>query len=225
MTKEADVVHPLRNRFAKLSQHAHKIIIGSSVAAVLTTGGIGYALSTADSPDTAQAASLVAPRASQDAADRSYVRPSVPASPSPSAVVSRPAAPPRAAVPKSTKTATTRATSRATTAAAIPASCKPYAGNKLIACRLLPAYGFSSSQMDPLIKLWTRESNWQTTAENSSSGAYGIPQALPGDKMASIASDWRTNPATQITWGLGYIKDVYGSPAGAWAHSQATGWY
>lgn len=73
--------------------------------------------------------------------------------------------------------------------------------------------------------LWNKESGWRTTARNPSSGAYGIPQALPGSKMASAGSDWRTNPATQIRWGLGYIGDRYGSPLKAWGHSKRTGWY
>ncbi len=103
--------------------------------------------------------------------------------------------------------------------------CATYSGNRRIACNMLPSFGFSTSQMPPLDKLWQRESGWRHTASNPSSGAYGIPQALPGSKMATAGSDWRTNPATQIKWGLGYIKQRYGSPAGAWRHSQSTGWY
>jgi murein DD-endopeptidase MepM/ murein hydrolase activator NlpD len=83
----------------------------------------------------------------------------------------------------------------------------------------------TGSQYGCLVLLWTRESNWSYRANNPSSGAYGIPQALPGSKMASAGSDWRTNPATQIRWGLGYIRARYGTPCGAWAHSQSTGWY
>jgi hypothetical protein len=82
-----------------------------------------------------------------------------------------------------------------------------------------------AGQFTCLNLLWNRESGWNYQAYNSSSGAYGIPQALPGYKMATIASDWRTNPATQIKWGLNYIADRYGTPCGAWSHSQATGWY
>jgi hypothetical protein len=63
------------------------------------------------------------------------------------------------------------------------------------------------------------------TAENSSSGAYGIPQALPGSQMATAGGDWHNNAATQIKWGLTYIQDRYGSPCGAWAHEQSAGWY
>jgi hypothetical protein len=94
-----------------------------------------------------------------------------------------------------------------------------------IAEALLPTYGFDSSQMSCLVPLWMGESGWRWNAENPSSGAYGIPQSLPGDKMATVASDWRTNPVTQITWGLEYIKASYGSPCGAWDFKQGHGWY
>ncbi|SHN34355.1 hypothetical protein SAMN05443668_105255 [Cryptosporangium aurantiacum] len=106
-----------------------------------------------------------------------------------------------------------------------PVDCNSYSGNKKTGCALLSEYGFSTSQMSCLDKLWMKESGWRTTAENPSSGAYGIPQSLPGSKMATVASDWRTNPATQIRWGLNYIKGRYGTPCGAWSHSQANGWY
>ena len=76
-----------------------------------------------------------------------------------------------------------------------------------------------------LTELWTKESGFNHRAQNRSSGAYGIPQALPGSKMASKGSDWRTSPATQIKWGLGYIKGRYGKPCNAWGHSQDVGWY
>lgn len=94
-----------------------------------------------------------------------------------------------------------------------------------IARALLPDFGFGSDQFGCLDSLWTRESNWSVSAHNPYSGAHGIPQALPGSKMASAGSDWATNPVTQITWGLGYIRDRYGSPCGAWAHSESSGWY
>jgi hypothetical protein len=96
---------------------------------------------------------------------------------------------------------------------------------RVIARALLSTYGWSQDQFGCLDSLWERESHWNPFAENSSSGAYGIPQSLPGSKMATVASDWRTNPVTQIKWGLGYIEDRYGSPCGAWGHSQGHGWY
>ncbi|GAB3145577.1 hypothetical protein GCM10027058_02120 [Microbacterium neimengense] len=87
------------------------------------------------------------------------------------------------------------------------------------------AYGWGQDQFECLVLLWNRESGWRADALNPSSGAYGIPQSLPGDKMSSAGADWRTNAATQINWGLSYISGRYGSPCGAWGHSQATGWY
>jgi hypothetical protein len=84
---------------------------------------------------------------------------------------------------------------------------------------------WSGRQWTCLNKLWNRESGWRTHADNPTSSAYGIPQALPGSKMHTAGRDWRSNPKTQIKWGLGYIHNRYGSPCGAWAHSQQTGWY
>jgi hypothetical protein len=107
----------------------------------------------------------------------------------------------------------------------IPASCNVYSGNRKIGCALLLSSGFGLDQMPCLDKLWTKESGWNHKARNPSSGAYGIPQALPGSKMESSGSDWETNPATQIDWGLGYIKGRYDDPCGAWAHSEETGSY
>jgi len=85
--------------------------------------------------------------------------------------------------------------------------------------------GWGDDQFSCLDKLWTKESNWRVDADNPSSSAYGIPQALPGSKMATVGADWRTNPVTQITWGLGYIEGRYGTPCSAWSHSVAKGWY
>ena len=111
----------------------------------------------------------------------------------------------------------------------IPAACDIYKGkndNKWRGCGLLHVAGFGIDQMGPCLeKLWDKESHWNATAKNKSSGAYGIAQALPGSKMASVASDWSWNPETQIKWGLGYIKGRYKTPCAAWAHSQSSGWY
>jgi murein DD-endopeptidase MepM/ murein hydrolase activator NlpD len=85
--------------------------------------------------------------------------------------------------------------------------------------------GWSSGQFSCLRSLWQRESEWDPRADNPTSSAYGIPQALPGAKMASAGRDWRTNPVTQITWGLEYIENRFGTPCGAWAHSESHGWY
>jgi hypothetical protein len=119
------------------------------------------------------------------------------------------------------------ATSSGTSNAPGTASSAPQpAGNpRQIAEGMLRSYGWPSSQFGCLESLWNEESGWNTYAQNPSSGAYGIPQALPGSKMASAGPDWQTDAATQIRWGLGYIKSLYGSPCGAWRHEQATGWY
>lgn len=85
-----------------------------------------------------------------------------------------------------------------------------------IARAMMPDYGWDAAEFGCLVSLWNAESGWSWSAANPSSGAYGIPQALPGWKMASAGSDWLTNPTTQITWGLGYIEDVYGSPCAAY---------
>ncbi|KQY98524.1 hypothetical protein ASD19_06700 [Microbacterium sp. Root53] len=86
-------------------------------------------------------------------------------------------------------------------------------------------YGWGAGEFSCLVSLWNKESGWNYQAMNPSSGAYGIPQSLPGDKMATVASDWATNATTQITWGLDYISRAYGSPCAAWGHSQAVNWY
>lgn len=91
--------------------------------------------------------------------------------------------------------------------------------------RQLSARGWGADQFTCLVNLWEKESNWNYTAANPSSGAYGIPQSLPGNKMATAGADWQTNPATQIKWGLGYISERYQTPCGAWNHSVAVGWY
>lgn len=98
-----------------------------------------------------------------------------------------------------------------------------YGSPRAIARGMLADRGWSD-QFGCLDRLWQRESGWRVHAANPS-GAYGIPQALPGSKMASAGSDWRTNPATQIRWGFGYIGSRYGSPCAAWSHSQSNGWY
>ena len=90
---------------------------------------------------------------------------------------------------------------------------------------MLASFGFSSSQWPCLYSLWERESTWNVYAENAASGAYGIPQSLPGSKMASAGADWQTDAATQIRWGLGYIKSVYGTPCAAWGNEEADGFY
>ncbi len=89
----------------------------------------------------------------------------------------------------------------------------------------LDQYGWTGDEWPCLDNLWARESGWSQTSGNTSSGAYGIPQALPGSKMAAYGADWLTNPATQIAWGLAYISGRYSTPCGAWGHFTAHNWY
>ena len=94
-----------------------------------------------------------------------------------------------------------------------------------IARAMLVEFGWGQDQFGCLDALWEKESGWDPRAANPYSSAYGIPQALPGSKMATAGADWQYNPETQIRWGLGYIQGRYGNPCGAWGHSQSTGWY
>jgi hypothetical protein len=94
-----------------------------------------------------------------------------------------------------------------------------------IAARMLRSFGWRDNQFRYLNWLWDQESGWNVYATNPSSGAYGIPQAVPAAKMASSGPDWQSDAATQIRWGLSYILGTYGSPRQAWEHELATGWY
>jgi len=111
-------------------------------------------------------------------------------------------------------------------AAEAPAAAAPSPGTaKAIAKQLLAQRGWGDNQYNCLVTLWNHESSWRVHAANGS-GAYGIPQALPGSKMASAGPDWQNNAETQIKWGLGYISSRYGTPCGAWSQWQANGgWY
>ncbi len=97
--------------------------------------------------------------------------------------------------------------------------------NKAIARTMVRKKGWTDRQYRCLVSLWTKESNWNHRSYNPRSGAGGIPQALPASKMSSAGRDWRTNPKTQIKWGLRYIKGRYGTPCGAWAHFRSRNWY
>jgi hypothetical protein len=96
---------------------------------------------------------------------------------------------------------------------------------KALARALMPQYGISASEFGCLDNLWGSESGWDTHADNPSSSAYGIPQALPGSKMSSAGPNWESNPETQIRWGLGYVKARYGTACSAWSFKQGNNWY
>ena len=99
-------------------------------------------------------------------------------------------------------------------------------GARQIAKELIAAnYKWSEKQFTCLDQLWTKESHWNYKARNKSSGAHGIAQALPATKMEIVGTDWRTNPVTQITWGLKYIDERYEYPCAAWSKSKRSNWY
>ncbi|MDA7566003.1 lytic transglycosylase domain-containing protein [Pontimonas sp.] len=108
----------------------------------------------------------------------------------------------------------------------LPSVGNPEVGSaQAIAAGLVSDAGWSEGEYRCLVALWQRESGWNHRAENPSSGAYGIPQALPANKMATAGEDWASNPETQIRWGIGYISARYGTPCEAWGHSERRGWY
>ncbi|BCW69640.1 hypothetical protein [Arthrobacter sp. NicSoilB8] len=109
--------------------------------------------------------------------------------------------------------------------AAAPVAVDDPAGAQAYAAAQLGSYGWAPGQMQCLQKLWTKESDWKTTAKNPSSGAYGVVQSLPASKMASAGADYLTNYRTQINWGLNYVKTRYGSPCGALNFHLAHNWY
>jgi hypothetical protein len=101
----------------------------------------------------------------------------------------------------------------------------PIGAKKVARSILMDEYGFSKKQYKCLNQLWTQESNWNYKSRNKSSGAHGIPQALPASKMNVVSTDWRTNPVTQIRWGLRYISIRYETPCKAWAKHKRSNWY
>ena len=198
------------------------------------------------------AADAAAQRAAREAAERAAAQakpsptPASRATPStsntPSTTTSTTSPPRPSASSSSSSSSTPKATSTTTTstttpsASASPTSTPPptsstlawaQAHPKTVAQQIMPTFGFDSSQWTCLESLWQRESGWNWAADNPYSSAYGIPQALPGTKMATAGADWLVSPATQITWGLGYIKSRYGTPCGAWSawQSRSPHWY
>jgi hypothetical protein len=221
---------PARHRRIEPARHRRRYLLAVAVIVAAVLGASGLAVAHVGSGRTATATATLT-STSADVADRTDRRVSRdlarsdPSSPSPTASSTSPSPSTASPTPPAPRPSPTQPAAKPSTPAAVPAGCGQYSGNQLIACQLLPSFGFATSQMSSLVPMWNRESGWNTTAQNPSSGAYGIPQALPGDKMATVASDWRTNPATQIKWGLGYIKDRYGTPSAAWAFWQNNGWY
>lgn len=227
---------PKRPAAAEILDAAPRKVVGTTVLlgslAVAATGvTIGGGVAAGSAADTAQALDLANP--ASDTTDRSADEQDAAAGhPSAAQLAATPVTRRQPTLSRSADRRSGTDPAKKAVLSAEPAG-EVEAGSKDIAdadprdaaLAMFPDFGFDPSEFDCLDSLYMRESGWNPTADNPSSSAYGIPQALPGEKMASAGADWATNPITQIKWGLGYIQDVYGSPCGAWAHSQATGWY
>ncbi len=157
-----------------------------------------------------QARAAAAAAAAQAAAEQAAAQKAAAAQAAAAQAAAQKAAAPKAAAPR---------------AAAGPSAPANPSGAQAIARDMAAQRGWGADQFGCLVSLWNKESGWRVSASNPSSGAYGIPQALPGSKMATAGADWQTNAATQISWGLSYIASAYGTPCAAWSHSQATNWY
>jgi hypothetical protein len=121
--------------------------------------------------------------------------------------------------------AAAKAAAAKTVATSAPVVVDPGSARDIARQMMLSMYGWGDDQFTCFDKIITQESGWNVSATNKSSGAYGIPQALPGSKMATAGADWQTNPATQIKWALGYVQGRYSTPCGAWSFKSAHGWY
>ena len=175
-----------------------------------------------------QIAAPTAPADSTVVAQASETKPAevpapAPAAPAPAAPAPAPAAAPAPAPAPAAAPAPAPAAVPAPAPA--PVAIDDPAGAQAYAASQLGSYGWAPGQMQCLHKLWTKESDWKTTAKNPSSGAYGVVQSLPATKMASAGADYLTNYRTQINWGLNYVKERYGSPCGALNFHYAHNWY
>ncbi|MET3811494.1 hypothetical protein [Arthrobacter sp. UYEF3] len=215
------------------SKGKRALVVATALAVLLGVGAAGQASGTAPHPAEASKA------ASMQLLDLERLGSNIPASPSAVSVEAqasenKPAEAPAPAAPPAPAPAPIAPPAPAPVAApapaAPPAPVQPVAvddpaGAQAYAAAQLPAHGWAASEMQCLLKLWTRESDWRTTATNASSGAYGVVQSLPAEKMASAGPDYLTNYRTQINWGLQYVQERYGSPCGALNFHYANNWY
>jgi hypothetical protein len=214
----------------KVGGPAKRMAVVAIAGALLAGGGLAQA-ATNNANDNLAAASLVSSAATASASPSAISAPSNIAIDFSRITVGSTAAATKAATVKSeadavTPVATPKATATpAPTKTAAPVAVDDPAAAQAYASSQLSTKGWGQDQMGCLTQLWTQESSWLTSAENASSGAYGIAQSLPAEKMAVTGTDYRTNYQTQIRWGLQYIADRYGSPCGAWDHEVAIGWY
>jgi hypothetical protein len=197
----ASLVNPLSGAYAATAAPSTDVA-STAVGAGYTMQGQSY---------TASAGSSIA--TSRDAYTVEYTAP----------VVAKPKVTATTQAATSSSASASSSTTSTVTTAPVAAAATPGSA-QAVGAQLVAARGWGTDQYNCLVSLWNRESGWNVYASNAS-GAYGIPQALPGSKMASVGADWQTSAATQITWGLNYIQGRYSTPCGAWAHSESFNWY
>ncbi len=204
---------------------------GKRAAVVVTAFAVLLGVGAAGQASGAATHTAAAPKvASQPALDLERLGSYTPASSAPASIEAKPAEikpaeAPAPAVPPAAPAPAPAAPPAPAPAPAQPVAVDDPAGAQAYAAAQLPVHGWAASEMQCLQKLWTRESDWRTTATNASSGAYGVVQSLPAEKMASAGADYLTNYRTQINWGLQYVQQRYGSPCGALNFHYANNWY
>ncbi|WP_437772378.1 hypothetical protein [Arthrobacter sp. KNU40] len=216
----------LRRAASNLGTGQRMAVVAGVVAVFLGAGAAtqaaGQAINTQDMTRTSESRTAdhsATPSASASPKASATPTPSQAPAPAPAAVAAQAAAPAAPVAPPAPVAPAAPAAPAAPVAVDDPSGAQAYAAS------ILPSYGWGQGEMSALITLWNKESDWRTTATNSSSGAYGIGQSLPAEKMASEGADWQTNYQTQIRWGLNYIKERYGSPSAAWSFHLAHNWY
>lgn len=215
----------LRRAASNLGTGQRMAVVASVVAVFLGAGAAtqaaGQAINAQDMSQTSDSRAVV----EQSATASASATPSASESAKPSTAPTQAPSPAPAAVAPQAAAPAAPAAPPAPSAPAVKVAVDDPAGAQAYAASILSSYGWGQGEMSSLMTLWNKESDWRTTATNASSGAYGIGQSLPAEKMASEGPDWQTNYQTQIRWGLNYIKERYGSPSAAWAFHLAHNWY
>ncbi|MFH5879926.1 hypothetical protein [Arthrobacter sp. NA-172] len=214
---------------ANLGTTQRMAVVAGVVAVFLGAGAAthaaGQAINAQDMSRTSDSGAVAQQSAAPSAAATPSASASASATPSATPTPSQTATPAPAAVAAQAAAPVAPVAPPAPAAPAAPVAVDDPSGAQAYAASILSSYGWGQGEMSALTTLWNKESDWRTTATNASSGAYGISQSLPAEKMASEGADWQTNYKTQIRWGLNYIKERYGSPSAAWSFHLSHNWY
>lgn len=224
---QAKSKHRATKQAKKTSLAQRAGILAASCAVLVGVGAAGQATTSMTPVSSTGSSSSTAAADSQLSIEKSEIRSNPAASPAPAAITVAPqAAEPAPAAPAAEAPAPAPAPEPAKAPEPAPAvAVNDPAGAQAYAASQLAGYGWAPDQMQCLVTLWDKESDWTTTATNASSGAYGIVQSLPAEKMASSGADYLTNYRTQINWGLNYIQERYQSPCNALNFHLAHNWY